>query len=150
MKKSIVSVLMFAGMFTYAQVTTSIISGNVKDGSSKPVVGSTVVLVHEPSGTRYVTKTNSKGEYTLPNVRVGGPYKITVTAAGIGETEQTDIYTSLGTNSTVDVVLSKASATKIIDEVVIRSTKNPIINSKATGAATTIGREALNRTPTVG
>lgn len=150
MKKSIVSVLMFAGMFTYAQVTTSIISGNVKDGSSKPVAGSTVVLVHEPSGTRYVAKTNSKGEYTLPNVRVGGPYKITVTAAGIGETEQTDIYTSLGTNSTVDVVLSKASATKSIDEVVIRSTKNPIINSKATGAATTIGREALNRTPTVG
>lgn len=150
MKKSIVSVLMFAGMFTYAQVTTSIISGNVKDGSSKPVVGSTVVLVHEPSGTRYVAKTNSKGEYTLPNVRVGGPYKITVTAAGIGETEQTDIYTSLGTTSTVDVVLSKASATKSIDEVVIRSTKNPIINSKATGAATTIGREALNRTPTVG
>lgn len=150
MKKSIVSVLMFAGMFTYAQVTTSIISGNVKDGSSKPVAGSTVVLVHEPSGTRYVAKTNSKGEYTLPNVRVGGPYKITVTAAGIGETEQTDIYTSLGTTSTVDVVLSKASATKSIDEVVIRSTKNPIINSKATGAATTIGREALNRTPTVG
>lgn len=150
MKKSILSFLLLWSVFTFAQVTTSVVAGNVKDGSNKPIAGSTVVLVHEPSGTRYVAKTNSKGEYSLPNVRVGGPFKITVTAAGIGESEQSEIYTSLGNTSTVDITLSKNSATKSIDEVVIRATKNPIVNSKNTGAATSISREAINRTPTVG
>ncbi|MBP7172518.1 MAG: TonB-dependent receptor [Cloacibacterium sp.] len=149
MKKNLFTVMMFASIFSYAQVTSSIISGTVKDDNNKPVASSTVVVIHEPSGTRYSTKTNAQGVYTLPNVRVGGPFKVIVTAVGRKETEQDEIYTSLGNTSNVDIVMSETKA-KSIEGVTIKATKGGIINSKATGASTTIGAEALTRTPTVG
>ncbi|MEC5395087.1 TonB-dependent receptor [Bergeyella sp. RCAD1439] len=150
MKKSLVAVFMFTGMFTFAQVTSSAISGVVRDANDNPVSSSSVVVIHEPSGTRYTTKTNAKGVYTLPNVRVGGPYKIIVTASGKSETQQSDIYTTLGNTANIDLVMGER--VKSIEGVQITAVgkNSSIINAKATGASTTYGVEALNRTPTVG
>ena len=39
--------------------------------------GATVVAVHTPSGTRYGTSTLVDGRFTIPNMRVGGPYTVT-------------------------------------------------------------------------
>lgn len=151
MKKSLVAVFMMAGMFTYAQVTTSLVTGTIRDENNRPVNGGNVVLVHEPSGTRYVARTNSEGVYTLPNVRVGGPFRIVVTAPGKGEVRQSDIFTSLGNSSTVDLVIGGASSrVSSLQEVRVTATRNPIINSKSTGASSTLGREAVNRIPTIG
>ena len=43
-----------------AQVTTSAISGKVLDETKAPVIGATVVAIHEPSGTLYGAVTPSK------------------------------------------------------------------------------------------
>ena len=44
-----------------AQVTTSAISGKVLDETKAPVIGATVVAIHEPSGTLYGAVTNVDG-----------------------------------------------------------------------------------------
>src|SRR5438128_11953627 len=64
-------------------VTTGSIAGVVTDGE-KPVTGASVIAIHEPSGTSYEATTQKDGRYTIPNMRVGGPYTVTVNYVGSG------------------------------------------------------------------
>lgn len=49
---------------TQAQVTTASMSGTVMF-QDEPVIGATVLAVHEPSGTNYGTITNVDGRFSL-------------------------------------------------------------------------------------
>ena len=65
----------------FAQVTTSGILGVVKDNAGSPVEFATVVAVHNPSGSQYATITDNSGNFRLSNMRVGGPYTLTVSTS---------------------------------------------------------------------
>ena len=56
---------------TQAQVTTASMSGTVMF-QDEPVIGATVLAVHEPSGTNYGTITNVDGRFSLQGMRTGG------------------------------------------------------------------------------
>ena len=58
-----------------AQVTTATMSGKVT-AQDEPIIGATIVAVHEPSGTRYGTVTNVSGQFNLQGMRTGGPNKV--------------------------------------------------------------------------
>src|SRR5260221_11412507 len=76
--------LVLAGAPVGAQsVTTGSIGGIVTDGT-KPVAGASVIAIHEPSGTSYEATTRADGRFSIPNMRVGGPYTVTVTYVGGG------------------------------------------------------------------
>lgn len=60
---------------TQAQVTTASMSGTVMF-QDEPVIGATVLAVHEPSGTNYGTITNVDGRFSLQGMRTGGPTKL--------------------------------------------------------------------------
>ena len=64
-------------------VTTGSLAGLVKDAQEKPVAGATVLALHVPSGTTYETTTRPDGRYSILNMRVGGPYSVTVAPAAI-------------------------------------------------------------------
>ncbi len=55
-----------------AQVTTSSIVGSVKNDDGGPLAGATIKATHIPSGTVYATTAQSDGQFTIPNMRVGG------------------------------------------------------------------------------
>ena len=63
-------------------VTTGSIGGTVTDASGAPVAGASVIAIHTPSGTNYEATTRADGRYFIPNMRVGGPYVVTVTYVG--------------------------------------------------------------------
>lgn len=63
-------------------VTTGAISGIVVDPQQQPVAGASVIAIHEPSGTTYEGVTRGDGRFSIPNMRVGGPYAVTVAYAG--------------------------------------------------------------------
>ena len=99
-----------------AQETTSDIAGRVT-GSNNPLPGATVIAVHIPSGSTYKTTSRSDGRFNLPNVRIGGPYKITVTYVGFEPAEQQDITLTLGQEYKADFVL--VPETKQLNEVTV-------------------------------
>lgn len=136
------------GSIAKAQVTTSVISGQVTDDKGGLLPGATVVAIHEPSGSRYGTTTNASGRYTLPGVRVGGPFKITATYVGFKDQIVEGVFTNLGTAA--DVNFKMVDNSTALSEVVVTGNRNDIISSNRTGAAASYGRAMINTTPTLG
>ncbi|HAK80369.1 MAG TPA: hypothetical protein DCM71_26590, partial [Runella sp.] len=131
-----------------AQVTASSIRGVVKDTKGSELPGATVVAIHTPSGSKYGTVTNDKGRFVLPSVRVGGPYKVVVTFVGFKEQSKDDIYANLGASADANFSLTEDG--KELQEVVVTSGRSDIFSSGRTGAATTLGLNAVNSLPTIG
>ncbi|GAB3991745.1 carboxypeptidase regulatory-like domain-containing protein [Spirosoma daeguense] len=138
----------FAGTVAVAQVTTSVINGLVSDDKGAGLPGATVIAIHEPSGSRYGTTTNASGRYTLPGVRVGGPFKITSTYVGFKDQVVDGVFTNLGTSA--DVNFKMVDNSTALSEVVVSGNRNGIISSNRTGAAASYGRETINTIPTLG
>ena len=79
-----------------AQETTSAIAGHVTDESGQPVAGAKVVVVHTPSGTTSASTSDSTGSFSLRGLRVGGPYLVTVDAAGYPEQSVEGVSLTVG------------------------------------------------------
>lgn len=139
--------IMFSGFSTYAQVTTSAISGEVKDKKGEALIGATVIATHVPSGTRYGTVTNAQGRYTMPAVRVGGPFTVTITYTGYEPQTRENLSTNLGTASNVNFSLDETGVT--MSEVTVTAKRNDIFSDSRTGASTNISKGVLESLPTI-
>ena len=144
----VVAIMSVVSQNASAQVTTSSISGFIKDAKGGELPGATVLAVHVPSGTKYGTVTNEKGRYVLPSVRIGGPYKITVTFIGYKEQSKDDIIANLGAAADANFKLNEDGTE--LQEVVVTSGRSDIISSSRTGASATLGLNAVNSLPTIG
>ncbi|WP_425237437.1 TonB-dependent receptor [Ulvibacterium sp.] len=142
---SIVLLLMVYSMT--AQVTTSNISGTVVDDQNQALLGANVVAVHTPTGTKYGAITNEDGLFKMLNLRVGGPYEVTVSYVGFTDQVQNDVYLTLGKTFTIDVKL--ASESQALDEVIVISDRGSTFGSDRTGAETSVGRRELTKLPTI-
>ncbi len=140
--------LILAGIFSItisAQVTTSEIAGRVTDGQANSVEGVVVEALHLPSGTNYTAVTNRDGRFTIPGMRIGGPYTVKAIQAGFKEQVVENIQLSLGATATVNFTLSTA-----IDETVIVQTEDSAIFSESrTGATTSISTPIIETLPTI-
>ena len=63
-------------------VTTGALNGIVTNEQQQPIQGANVIAIHLPSGTSYETATRADGRFTIPGMRVGGPYSVTVAYTG--------------------------------------------------------------------
>src|SRR5437870_10121062 len=90
-------------------VTTAAIAGVVTDSSGAPLEAARVVAVHAPSGTLYAAVTRADGRFTIPGMRVGGPYRVTVTVVGHRRALQDQIHLTLGGTADLRFVLGQAS-----------------------------------------
>ena len=130
----------------YSQETTSEILGTVMD-SNGGLPGATVVAVHVPSGTKYGTTTRIDGRFNLPNVKIGGPYTITVSFIGYGTSEQGDIMLTLGQAYTANFKMQETSSQ--LQEVVVTATQDKVFNTNRTGMQETMSREQITSLPTI-
>ncbi len=129
-----------------AQVTTASLSGQVTEPNGEPIIGATVIAVHQPSGTSYGTATNADGRYSIQGMRVGGPYKITYSYIGKQSVVLNDINLELGENTQLDIYLEDASSE--LDEVVVTGKGSKFIQAR-TGATTNISGSMIESMPTI-
>jgi hypothetical protein len=128
-------------------VTTSAINGIVLDTEGWPLPAATVLALHVPSGTQYGTTTRNDGRFAIPGMRVGGPYRVTVSYVGFENQVRENIYLTLGV--AVDLEFTMRDTKIEIDEVTITAERNAIFSSDRTGSATNIGNETLEVLPTI-
>ncbi len=150
--KLLVAVLLCVGFIGLsinlnAQVTTSSMVGLITDENKEPLIGATVIAVHQPSGTRYGTVTNLDGRFGIPNMRIGGPYQVTVSYVGFNEQVRDNIFLSLGVAANVNVALQSSAIELSGVEVV--ALRNDVFSSDRTGAATNVTSQQLNSFPTL-
>jgi hypothetical protein len=127
-------------------VTTSGITGTVTEANGQPLPGANVVATHLPSGTRYGAVSNVEGKYSIPGMRVGGPYRVSVSFIGFATQDIDGLILSLGTFSNVNVSLKEDG--QELSEVLVTAT-NSLFSSERTGANTSIDNRALNKLPTI-
>lgn len=131
----------------FGQVTTSTIQGEVTDTKGDPLPGATIVATHIPSGTRYGVTSRTDGRYTLPNLRVGGPYVVTAALTGFQQKEATIEELKLAQRFTQDFALEDATTT--LGEVTVLYDASGILNSTRTGAGSNITRQQIASLPTI-
>ncbi len=128
-------------------VTTAAIAGVVTDSSGAPLEGARVVALHQPSGTAYAAMTRADGRFTIPGMRVGGPYRVSVALVGYRQEAQDQIQLTLG--GTADLRFALARATLELEPVTVTATSNPVFSAERTGAATTIAATQIAHLPTI-
>ncbi|QKJ28798.1 TonB-dependent receptor [Mucilaginibacter mali] len=138
-------IALFTTVATFAQVTTSSLSGTIKDAKGTTLPGATVKATHVPSGTVYSTSTNANGLYTIPGMRIGGPYKVEISFIGYKPNAYEGIILQLGQTFILNTVLAETGID--LKEVKVTSTK--VINNGKLGASTNINRAQIAALPTI-
>ena len=132
----------------YAQgVTTGAMKGLVTDAQSEALVGANVIVVHEPSGTTYGTAVRNGGAFDIRNMRIGGPYSVTVSFIGYKTQTEANIYVNLAQTVRIDFKLQEEAIEMGLIEVIAE--QDEVLNSDRTGAATYISSEQINQLPSI-
>jgi carboxypeptidase family protein len=108
----LVSLLLLAALYPLpaarAQgVTTGNLAGIITDSAGVPVANANVVAMHLPTGTQYRAVARNSGAYSLPNVRVGGPYRVTASFIGFQPGTRENVFAALGETQRVDFRLAR-------------------------------------------
>ena len=123
------ALMLFASHAVVAQgVTTSSMQGVITDTSGEPLIGANVLAVHTPSGTTYGNSTDQNGFYRIPNMRVGGPYKITISYTGYENNVRDNIYLRLGQTYQLDIEMREIALE--LEGVEIVAQRNNIFDGK--------------------
>src|SRR5579871_5855456 len=84
----------------HAQVTTATLSGLVKNAKGEPLAGATVTISYPDAGIRLTVKARSDGHFTIPNLRVGGPYSVMASFVNLEPQQADNLFLELGQNNT--------------------------------------------------
>ena len=131
----------------FAQTTTAAISGKVLDEKGEGLPGANVIAIHEPTGSRYGAATRADGNFNIVNMRVGGPYKVTISFVGYKDVVKTGINLTIGQDLRINSKLEVAESQ--LEEVKVVAARSSVINSGRTGAATTVGNKQVTTLPTL-
>ena len=141
----------FAAVVSAQGVTTGSLIGRVVDAKQQPVAGANVIAIHLPSGSSYEGTTRADGRFSIPGMRVGGPYSVTVAYTGTGTAAfapktQEDIQVILGGATDLAFSVEQISVT---ETVTVTAQSDTVFNSERTGSATSVSRETIAALPTI-
>ena len=128
-------------------ITTASVTGIVRDASGAPKADARVVAVHNPSGTTYQATTRADGRFTMPGMRVGGPYTVRALALGSEPDVKQAIFLTLGVATELDFTLRQAAVQ--LAEVRVTGESETVFSSERTGAATAVQRDVIATLPSI-
>jgi Carboxypeptidase regulatory-like domain len=148
MKNNILIIMfIFAIQVSFAQTTTASIKGSVKNIKNESLPGANLIAIHLPTNSKYTDFANFDGTFRIINMKIGGPYKVTVSFVGYQDQVIEDLYLELGKATSLEVILSENNS--VLNEVVVKSAGSKVFQGSRTGAETTIGRKELTTLPSI-
>jgi hypothetical protein len=137
--------LVFAGFESMAQVTTSSMSGVVKDDKGQPLVGATVILRNASTGARFTVTTRTGGIFDINNLPPGGPYSVKVSYVGFTDFNREDINIPLGEKFDLQTTLSPTNTE--LQVVTVSAARRGA--TEKTGASTNISNRMVQNIPNI-
>lgn len=137
-----------ASQGAFAQSTSSAVNGRITDPEGRPIAGAVVEILHVPSNTRRSVVTDAQGRYTSSGLRVGGPYKVTVTKDGFSGEAADGVTLSLGETAQINMDLDPAMTTLEAVEVFADSGES-VFSSNKQGAGTNLSRREIESLPSI-
>jgi hypothetical protein len=110
-----IAVAMSVGMSAtaMAQETSASISGNITGPQGNPAAGTTVTIVHVPSGSTKRTVVNESGQFSAIGLRVGGPYRVVFDSDKFEDKTVEDIFLQLGEQPSLNLALGSDNIERV-------------------------------------
>jgi len=128
-------------------VTTSAMSGLVSATDGPPPASAMIVAEHVPSGTQYRAITRGGGAYSIPNMRIGGPYRVTATSIGFAPKVEENVFLSLGQTFRLDFQMVRQAVR--LEELAVLAGRDEVLNAGRSGAATFIDPLKVTLLPSI-
>ena len=125
-----------------AQNTTANIGGRVTEGTAA-VAGAQITITHLPSGTSAQAVSDANGRYAARGLRVGGPYRVTITKDGQTEIIE-NVFLQLAETTQVNVAIEEEATTLETVEVTADNIGSSLFSATSIGAGTTVTRDQLD------
>ena len=125
----------------FAQQITTGIEGTVRDETGNEISGAEVVITDQRTGASRTLATGAGGSFNAVNLTTGGPYEISVSAAGFEGQKIGEVYTSLQGNTSLGFTLVSGAG-----EIVVTGTRVKL-TQLAVGPSTAFSSEILDNSP---
>lgn len=137
----------------FAQSTSAAITGQVTDASGNAVAGAEVTILHVETNSERRVTTDAEGRYDARGLRVGGPFRVTVSKDGQTDVEE-NVFLELDATNSVDAQIGAGASTAgdatNLEAVQVVATVGPsVFSPDSTGAATTVTRQQIEALPSV-
>ncbi len=129
----------------HAQIDAGSIVGTVTDGQGGVLPGATVVAVQEGSGFKMTETTNSKGQYTFPNLKIG-KYVITAEMSGFKKAVRSGVQLHVQERLQADFKLDVGAMT---EEVTVVG-EAPLLNTQTGEMGHVVDQKQLTDLPLLG
>jgi hypothetical protein len=140
------SLIFFSNTTIFCQVTTATLSGIIKNKKNEALSNATVNVQFAEAGIQLNVVANPDGRFTIPNLRVGGPYKISASVVNYQAGSLDNVFLELGQNNFVELTLEERAGE--LAGVVVTATASQAANKK-TGASTNISNRLITDLPTI-
>ena len=140
-----IAVALSIGVATTAVAATgqsSAMRGTVVGPQGNPAAGSSITIIHQPSGTVKEATVNENGVFSARGLRVGGPYMIVVESEKFQSRIIEDVYLELNDTFELDAALESASD---IERVTVTGSRDFFSNN---GSNSVFGESAIENMPT--
>jgi hypothetical protein len=138
--------IIFSTTAIFSQVTTATLSGIVKNKKNEGLSSATVNIQFAEAGIQLNVLANTEGRFTVPNLRVGGPYKISASYINYEAGSLDNVFLELGQNNFVELSLEEKA--KELSSIIVTGTASQAANKK-TGASTNISNRLITDLPTI-
>jgi hypothetical protein len=142
MKRNLLAVCLFAFAVAFAQMSTSEITGTIRDSSGAVVPGAVVTATNEATGVSYRQNTTPAGLYAFPALPPGS-YTVQAEMQGFRTSKKSGNLLVVGTPLVVDLGLEVGQAT---DTVTVEATAAQLQAETAT-VGNVVGEKAIKDLP---
>ncbi|HZU10009.1 MAG TPA: carboxypeptidase-like regulatory domain-containing protein, partial [Pseudacidobacterium sp.] len=130
----------------FAQNVYAAIHGTVTDPSGAVVSNASVMVTNTSTGISSQQTTDNKGYYIFPQLAIGGPYTVSITATGFQSFKTVGLVLQLNENRQVDAVLQPGAVAQTIEV-----TANAIqVETSDTQLKTTVTSNQIEQLPLLG
>ncbi|WP_031499353.1 TonB-dependent receptor [Bryobacter aggregatus] len=98
----------------WAQFDTATVVGTIRDATGSAITDSDITLLNQGTGSIARTKTDSGGNFTLTNVRIG-TYTVTAEARGFSKAVAKDIVVNVNARQRVDLMLAIGTVAETVE-----------------------------------